>query len=52
VHQALLALGDAALIGIDRPEPRRAARRLQALGVPAGQARHFTLERLFDGVGD
>jgi hypothetical protein len=52
VHQAFLALGDAALIGIDRPEPRRAARRLQALGVPAGQARRFTLERLFDGVLD
>ena len=35
VHQALLTEGLGALAGVDRPEPRRAARRMQALGVPA-----------------
>jgi hypothetical protein len=52
VHQALLAEGVGALAGVDRPEPRRAARRMQALGVPAGQAARFTGDALFEGIGD
>jgi hypothetical protein len=51
-HQTLLTEGLGALAGVDRPEPRRAARRMQALGVPAGQAARFTGDALFEGIGD
>ena len=33
-----------------RPEPRRAARRMVELGVPARQARRFAGETLYEGI--
>lgn len=52
VHRALLTEGLGALAAVDRPEPRRASRRMQALGVPAGQAARFTGDALFEAIGD
>jgi hypothetical protein len=52
VHEAFLAKGDLALADLARPEPRRAARRMRALGVPAGQAERFGGDPLFEGIWD
>jgi hypothetical protein len=49
-HYVLAAFGSDMKPSGQRPEPRRAARRMVELGVPARQARRFAGETLYEGI--